>query len=254
VSSIGLTTVRNCTIANNPTGTAGLWSLQGPAISVGSSIVAGNSGSSDVSGPFVSAGWNLIGKGDGSTGFTNGVNGDQVGTVAAPLPANLGPLQANGGPGETHALLVGSLAIDKGRVFRLLDQRGAARYDDPLVPNADDGSDIGAFERNPVSPIGVDGPPPPAGIALASPRPNPAPGGLTTFASGLGSRTQVTIGIYDVAGRRVRELVSTTRGPGAYTDSWDGRDGDGRQVRAGVYFARLVAGQKAVSRNFVVLP
>ena len=93
-----------------------------------------------------------------------------------------------------------------------------------------------------------------AGIALAFPRPNPAPHGLTAFASRLGSRTAVTLGIYDVAGRRVRELVSTTRGPGDHVDTWDGIDGNGRQVRAGVYFARMVAGQQAVSRNFVVLP
>jgi hypothetical protein len=257
-SSTGITTLRNCTVTNNNTvpvaSSAALWSLQGPAISVGSSIVAGNSGASDLNGAFTTAGWNLIGKSDGSTGFTNGLNGDQVGTAAAPLSANLGLLQANGGPGETHALLPGSLAIDQGRVFRLFDQRGAARYDDPAVVNADDGSDIGSFERNPVSPIGVDPLPAAAGIALASPRPNPAPRGVAAFVSRLGSRAAVTIGIYDVAGRRVRELVSATRQPGDYVDSWDGRDEDGRQVRAGVYFARLVAGQRVVSRNFVVLP
>ena len=258
VSSTGTTTVRNCTITNNnttPIGTStALWWLQGPAISVGSSIVAGNTGASDLNGAFATAGWNLIGKNDGSTGFSNGVNGDQVGTAAAPLPATLGPLQANGGPGETHALLVGSLAIDKGRVFRLYDQRGAARYDDPLVPNADDGSDVGSFERNPVSPIGVDPFPVGASLALASPRPNPAARGLTTFVSRLGSRAAVTIGIYDVAGRRVRELVSATRAPAEYVDSWDGKDGEGRQARAGVYFVRLVAGHEAVGRSFVVLP
>jgi hypothetical protein len=254
VSSTGLTTVRNCTITNNTTGTTGgLWSLQGPAISVGSSIVAGNSGSSDVNGAFTSAGWNLIGRSDGSTGFTNGVNGDQAGTVAAPLPANLGPLQANGGPGETHALLAGSLAIDKGRVFRLLDQRGAARYDDPLVPNADDGSDIGAFERNPVSPIGVDPFPEAATLALATPRPNPAAGGLAVFASRLGTAGAVTLDLYDVSGRLVRNLVRGARPAGEYADRWDGRDDEGRKAPAGVYFARLQANGQQASRSFVVL-
>jgi len=258
VTSSSTVTVRNCTIANNNSGGGGsgggIWWLQGPPIDVGSTILAGNAGQSDVNGAFASAGWNLVGKSDGSSGFANGVHGDQVGTAAAPLNPGLGPLQANGGPGETQALLVGSLAIDKGRVFRLFDQRGAARYDDPAVVNADDGSDIGSFERNPVSPIGVGPLPAAAGIALASPRPNPAPRGVAAFASRLGNRAAVTIGIYDVAGRRVRELVSATRNPGEYVDSWDGRDGDGRQVRAGVYFARLAAGDRAVTRNFVVLP
>jgi hypothetical protein len=138
-------------------------------------------------------------------------------------------------------------------VFRLFDQRGAARYDDPAVVNEDDGSDIGAFERNPVSTISVD-PQLAAGIFLESARPNPAPGGAIAFASRLTAAGPVTLGIYDVAGRRVRELVSTVRPAGAYVDPWDGRDGDGRSVRPGVYFARLVAGTRAVSRNFVVLP
>ena len=258
VSSSSAATVRNCTITNNNSSGlgngGGIYWLQGPPINVGSTILAGNAGPSDVNGAFTSAGWNLVGKSDGSSGFTHGVNHDLVGTAAAPLAANLKPLQSNGGPGETHALLFPSPVLDKGHAFRPLDQRGSARYNDPFVVNADDGSDIGAYEHNPSSPIGVDEAAVTAGIALAAPRPNPAPRGLTAFVSRLGSRAEVTIGVYDVAGRRVRELVSEARAPGEYVDSWDGRDGDGRQVRAGVYFARLVAGPRTATRNFVVLP
>src|SRR5207253_8446367 len=68
---------------------------------------------------------NLIGTG-GSGGLTDGANGNQVG-VADP---KLGPLADNGGPTQTHALLVGSPAIDKGNNakvpgFSSHDQRGA---------------------------------------------------------------------------------------------------------------------------------
>jgi hypothetical protein len=57
-------------------------------------------------------------------------------------------LQNNGGLTFTHALLAGSPAIDKGNSFGLtVDQRGAMRpYDNPSIPNAADGADIGAFE------------------------------------------------------------------------------------------------------------
>ncbi len=62
----------------------------------------------------------------------------------------LGPLQDNGGPTLTHALLPGSPAIDAGRSIGVTtDQRGAPRQvDDPAIPNANpgDGSDLGAFE------------------------------------------------------------------------------------------------------------
>lgn len=68
----------------------------------------------DVSGAVISQGNNLIGKGDGSTGLTNGVNNDNVGTSASPINPLLGPLQNNGGQTLTHALLGGSPALDAG--------------------------------------------------------------------------------------------------------------------------------------------
>ena len=66
----------------------------------------------DVRNAFVSQGNNLIGASDGSTGFTNGVNNDKVGTVASPLNALLAPLGNYGGPTQTFALLPGSPAIN----------------------------------------------------------------------------------------------------------------------------------------------
>src|SRR5204863_7979801 len=114
------------------------------------SIVADNTGgvSPDAAGTFESNGFNLVGKSDGSTGFT--AIGDQIGTIAAPLNPKLGPLQDNGGPTLTTALLPGSPAIDAGVSANLsTDERGAARtHDDPGIPNAPggDGTDIGSFE------------------------------------------------------------------------------------------------------------
>jgi CSLREA domain-containing protein len=79
-----------------------------------------------------------------SDGGFAGVNGN---IDADPL---LGPLQNNGGPTQTRALLPGSPAIDKGTSSGLsTDQRGFHRpVDLPSTPNAmgGDGSDIGAFE------------------------------------------------------------------------------------------------------------
>ncbi len=73
---------------------------------------------------------------------------DQIGVTAAQL--NLGPLQDNGGPTQTRALLPGSVAIDKGNSSGYAtDQRGFARVIDLFaVDNATDGdgSDIGACE------------------------------------------------------------------------------------------------------------
>jgi hypothetical protein len=71
-----------------------------------------------------SSSFNLIGTG-GSGGLTNGVNHNLVG-VSNP---GLGPLQDNGGPTQTCALLSGSPAIDAGdpSLLGTTDQRGVVR-------------------------------------------------------------------------------------------------------------------------------
>jgi CSLREA domain-containing protein len=140
---------------------AGTVTVKNSIIALNSSTVEGP----DVNGTFASAGYNLIGKIDGSTGFADPT--DQTGTIASPLNPMLGPLQYNGGPTRTIALLTGSPAIDKGTSNGLTgnlntDQRGAGfrrTFDSPAIPNAagGDGTDIGAFERGTRTPFDLDG-------------------------------------------------------------------------------------------------
>ena len=109
-----------------------------------------------------SSSFNLIGT--GGRGLTNGLNSNQVGTPALPVDPFLGPLQNNGGPAETHALLAASRAIDKGNSFGLTtDQRSFLRpVDIDSISDAGDGADIGAYEFDSIevwsvaTPIGTD--------------------------------------------------------------------------------------------------
>lgn len=56
----------------------------------------------------------------------------------------------------------------------------------------------------------------------------------------LPGRSRVSLAIYDVRGRRVKELISDIL-PGGVTDlSWDGRDTQDAPVGSGIYFATLV--------------
>jgi hypothetical protein len=93
-------------------------------------------------GETVSGGYNL--DEDGSCEFASG--SDLVGVSAGLDPV----LRDNGGATPTHALLSGSIAIDRGNPFgNFIDQRGWARPSDfPAISNKEggDGSDIGAFE------------------------------------------------------------------------------------------------------------
>jgi len=70
--------------------------------------------------------------------------------------------------------------------------------------------------------------------------PNPSRPG-TTIGFGVPSAGNVSLRIFDTAGRLVRTLVNEPRPAGRYAESWDGRDAAGRPVAAGVYLYRLVA-------------
>jgi hypothetical protein len=146
----GTLTVNSCTIAANTAvqtvspdigSNGGGIASTGGTVTVHNTIIAQNQSPTgpDVAGTFVSQGYNLIGNGTGGTGFT--AAGDQVGTAAAPIDPRLGPLQDNGGPTPTMALLTGSPAIDGGEKAGSppTDQRGFPRQTGPFI-------DIGAFE------------------------------------------------------------------------------------------------------------
>ena len=123
------------------------------AVRIANTIVADNDAvnGKDLLGPFISPGHNIISRGEGSTGLTNGVNGDQVGTLNTPIDPKLAPLGNNGGGTPTRRLLPGSPAIDAGSntlaknsstgEVIAVDQRGLQR----IAPTGGT-VDIGAFE------------------------------------------------------------------------------------------------------------
>ena len=49
----------------------------------------------------------------------------------------------------------------------------------------------------------------------------------------------VSLKLYDAAGREVRNLVSRGMNPGRYTVTWDGRANNGKRVAEGIYFCKL---------------
>ncbi len=91
-------------------------------------------------------------------------------------------------------------------------------------------------------------------LALMPAVPNPFTG-QTLLRFVLPASGPVDLGIYDVAGRRVRVLVSPAEpvAPGAHTVRWDGTDDHGTRVASGMYFARLRACDRGVVRKMVVL-
>jgi len=143
VQQTGTLAINNSTISGNTAGdSGGIFNLKLTTTVIQNSIVANNSGG-NCGGVMTSNGYNL--SSDSSCSF------DGAGDLSNTDPY-LGPLQDNGGPTQTMALLEGSPAIDTGNPGgctdgsgQLLktDQRGKPR------PDKEDsgGCDRGAYER-----------------------------------------------------------------------------------------------------------
>src|SRR5580704_18092552 len=143
--SSGTLAINNSTLSGNVARGGkggGIFNVKGSTVVLQNSIVANNAGG-NCHGTVTSGGYNL--SSDDSCSF------DSTGDLNNTDP-NLGPLQSNGGPTQTIALLPGSPAIDTGNPSgctdghgHLLktDQRGRPR------PDKEDtgGCDRGAYER-----------------------------------------------------------------------------------------------------------
>lgn len=102
--------------------------------------------------------------------------------------------------------------------------------------------DIGAYEHRPTS-VEED-------LKILEPKvlifPNPSSGRVSVECSVPG-RARVRMVIYDVLGRKVKELEFVAS-PG-YRTSWDGKDQDGRRLPSGIYICRFeVDGVKFVRK------
>jgi CSLREA domain-containing protein len=140
-----LTVTHSILVGNSAYGGGGI-STSGGAAYFSNSIIGGNTdsnyGNLDCFGTVTSRGYNVI-----QSPSKCYVVGNPVGNVTGQNP-NLGPLQDNGGPTWSLALLSGSPAIDAGSCQGVtLDQRGYTRpFDVPDISNAVDGCDIGPYE------------------------------------------------------------------------------------------------------------
>ena len=65
--------------------------------------------------------------------------------------------------------------------------------------------------------------------------------------------SDVRIGIYDVAGRVVKELSAGTPAAGSYAVLWDGRDVSGRRAASGTYFVRMTSATGPQQRRLLVI-
>ena len=96
----------------------------------------------------------------------------------------------------------------------------------------------------------------PARFAAYSPAPNPFSSAATVrfdLPSAPAGQWPVDVSVFNVAGRRVKTVVSGDLPPGRYSYQWDGRDDGGWPVSAGIYFLRIIAGENESRQRLIYL-
>ena len=149
-------------------------------------------------------------------------------------------------PGGTAAYLVD----DRSGTVLPVDESTAYRF----VPGPAESERVLRLAAGPLPALGAEGyeaAEPEHRFRLAMPHPNPARN-ETTVRYILPESGNVRLRIYNIGGRLVRDLVDETGVAGEHAATWDGRDGLGREVGPGIYFFRLVQGDRTETTRVVV--
>ena len=93
----------------------------------------------------------------------------------------------------------------------------------------------------------------PTAFALGANYPNPFNPATTILVSVAADAGDVDLIIYNVLGQPVRQVWNGPLAAGEHRLTWDGRDGQGQSVAAGVYLYRLQAGDQTRLRKMVKL-
>ncbi len=88
-------------------------------------------------------------------------------------------------------------------------------------------------------------------FALLGARPNPTRAGAE-IGFAVPARTQVRIGVYDVAGREVAVLADRTFAGGTHLVRWDGKAAGGHAAASGIYYLRMQAEEFSSTRTMVL--
>ena len=81
-------------------------------------------------------------------------------------------------------------------------------------------------------------------IRLYAPSPNPFTGHTRLAYAVSAEGQEVDLAVFDLAGRRVRQLASGVQSVGRHDVDWDGRTDSGQTVEGGVYFLRARVGHE----------
>ncbi len=115
-----------------------------------------------------------------------------------------------------------------------------------------DGHETAAYEFSGGSSVEPPDDPPQTGLHLGRSFPNPF-GPSTTISYSLPAESLVRLRVYNLAGREVAVLRDGVQSAGPHEEPWNGRDRDGRELGAGMYFIRLDAGGESRTSKMLLV-
>lgn len=92
----------------------------------------------------------------------------------------------------------------------------------------------------------------PGSFAIMGNTPNPF-NPSTVISCTLPRGDMASLTVYNIAGQKIRTLISSFIPAGMHSIVWDGRDDSGRMVSSGVYIARFMAGKAVSSRKMLLM-
>lgn len=69
----------------------------------------------------------------------------------------------------------------------------------------------------------------------------------------LQNNEDISINIYDISGRLLKEISSGLKGRGTHILYWDRKDSLGRNVKSGIYFLRIKTQNRTINKKLVIL-
>jgi hypothetical protein len=120
------------------------------------------------------------------------------------------------------------------------------------LPATTNGFSVTGIAMSHVAAVGVDPTHVSTRLELESPLPNPARE-TSLLRWSMPAAGDAKLGIYDVNGRRVAQLVSGRVAAGVHATSWNLADANGERVAPGIYFVRFASGAHERSTRLVVL-
>ncbi len=69
----------------------------------------------------------------------------------------------------------------------------------------------------------------------------------------LNRKANVTLVVYDILGRKVKNLISSQLPASNYSYAWDGKDNNGQEVVSGVYYYKVTMDNTSITKKMVLL-